>query len=268
MNPGEAGRLGGSRRPDLSERIVAHIDVVLALARREIQSRFGQNALGYAWTYVTPLAWVAATYLAFYLLQRRPAVFTDTITFIISGLIPYAAFRYVITAVGRSAVQVRGLLIFPTVTQEHAIVTAALIEFANIFIVYAIVAFVNYAVFGNGELNDPLHLLAGVSLAWGLGVSYAYLFTMLARINATFIEVSTVLLRPTFFVSGIFFTANELPNALLAILSWNPLLHAVEVARDGMLFHYDSRVASPVYVLLWIAGLMASGFLVSLVRRT
>ena len=257
----------GGPQPGLPERAIANLDVIIALAKRELQSRFGENALGYGWTYVVPLVWVAATYFAFLIFSRTPPVFTDTITFIISGLIPYAAFRYVITAISRSVVTVRGLLIFPTVTQEHAIATAAIIEFANIFVVYAIVAFVNYAAFGNAELNNPLLFLWGVTLAWGLGVGYAYLMTALGRVHRTFDQVGVVLLRPAFFVSGIFFTANELPENLLAVLWWNPLLHAVEVARDGMLFHYDSRIASPLYVLVWVFGLFAAGFAVNFARR-
>lgn len=258
---------GGTPQAGAPERIIGHIDVITALARREIQSRFGENALGYSWTYVAPLIWIAATYFAFQLFARTPPVFANTATFIVSGLIPYAAFRYVITAIGRSATTVRGLLIFPSVTEEHAIATAALLEFVNIFIVYAIVTAVTFAVFGSAELDNALHFVAGVALAWGLGVGYAYVFAMLGRIQPTFNQVSVVLLRPAFFVSGIFFTANELPESLLSVLGWNPLLHAIEVARDGMLFHYESRIASPTYVLLWIAGMMALGLTIDLVRR-
>ena len=267
MSTTESGGLIGNRSADLPARLVGHLDIIIALARREVQSRFGENALGYAWTYVVPLVWIAATYFAFQLFARTPPVFTDTITFIISGLIPYAAFRYVITAVARSTTTVRGLLIFPSVTEEHAIATAALIEFANIFIVYAIVALINSLAFGNGELYNPLQFSAGVALAWMLGAGYAYLFAVLARLNPTFAQVGQVLLRPAFFVSGIFFTANELPDRLLNVLWWNPLLHAVEIARDGMLFHYDSRIASPEYVLVWIAGLFLTGATVDYLRR-
>ena len=249
------------------ERLVGHLDIIAALARRELRSRFGENALGYAWTYVAPLAWIAATYFAFYLFQRTSPVFTDTVTFIISGLIPYAAFRYVITAISHSVLRTRGLLIFPTVTQEHAIVTAAILEFANVFVVYAIVMFVNYVMFGNFELDNFALFSWGLALAWGLGVAYAYFFESLARINPTFGQLAPVLLRPAFFISGVFFTANELPDALLAVLGWNPLLHAIEIARDGMLFHYESRIASAAYVLCWIGGLFAAATGVNLLRR-
>lgn len=249
------------------ERLVGHLDIISALARRDLQSRFGENALGYAWTYVAPLAWVGATYLAFWIFQRTSPVYTDTITFIISGLIPFAAFRYVITAISRSIGNARGLMIFPRVTQEHAIITGALLEFANTYVVYAIVVLVNYMAFGNFELDNFLQFSWGLTLAWGLGGGYAYLFANLARIHATFAQLGPVLLRPAFFLSGVFFTANELPDSVLDVLGWNPLLQAIEIARDGMLFHYESRIASSAYVLCCILGLFAAGAVVNLVRR-
>jgi len=244
------------------ERLLDQAQIVIAIARREIQSRFGHIAVGYAWTYVVPLVWVAATYFAFYFFGRSSPVFTDILTFIISGIIPYAAFRFVINAVSRVPGTMRGLLIFPSVKVEHGAAAMALIEFFNIFVIYAIVAAINYFVFGNAEMDDPLMFLEGVTLAWALGVSYAYLFIILARFNPTFLSVGQVLLRPMFFLSGVFFTANELPDRVLAVFAFNPILHAVEISRDGMLFHYQSRIASPLYALLWIAIMLSAALVV------
>lgn len=251
----------------LGERAMAHIDIVLALAARELRGRFSQNALGYAWSFATPIVWIAATYFSFNLFGRTSPVFTDSITFIISGLIPYAAFRYTVTAISRVNASMRGLLIFPSVTYEHGVATVALLEFMNAFLIFALVATVNLLVFGNGELADPLQFVEGVALAWGLGASYAYLFSVLGRSSATIQQVGMVILRPTFFISGVFFTANELPDRALDFFAWNPLLHAIEIARDGMLFHYQSRVASPLYPLAWIVGLIVAAAIVSVCRE-
>ena len=255
------------REPPAAERFLQHANVVLALARREVQSRFGQTSLGYAWTYVAPLVWIAATYFAFYLFGRTSPVYTDIITFIISGLIPDAAFRYVINGIARVNSGLRGLLIFPSVTIEHGVIAMALIDFVNIFIVYAVVAGLNYMVFGNFELDNPLMFLEGLILAWGLGASFGYLFAILSQINPTFQSLGPVLLRPSYFLSGVFFTANELPDRVLAIFGLNPILHAVEIARDGMLFHYQSRVASPFYVIAWIAGMLTLALMIRGFRR-
>jgi capsular polysaccharide transport system permease protein len=134
--------------------------------------------------------------------------------------------------------------------------------------VFAVVATFNLLVFGNGELDNVPQFVAGVTLAWGLGASYGYLFSSLGRYRPNFQRFGVALLRPTFFLSGVFFTANELPDDILKIFGWNPLLHAIEVARDGMLFHYQSRVASPAYVVVWIIVLTLAGIAVSASRET
>ena len=200
-----------------------HTCIIGALARREIQSRFGQNALGYAWTYVAPLLWIGGTYFFFTYMGRKSPVYTDLITFIISGLIPFLAFRLVIGSMGRVNGSVRGLVIFPTVTRDHAAVAMALVELVNTFIVFAVVAAINLALFGNGELDNALKFAAGVTLAWGLGAAYGYLFSQLGLIDVTFQHVSGPLLRPAIFLSGIFFVANELPENVLAIFALNPI---------------------------------------------
>jgi ABC-type polysaccharide/polyol phosphate export permease len=250
-----------------ADRLYDHACIVGALVRREVQSRFGQNALGYAWTYVAPLLWIGGTYFFFNYVGRKSPVYTDLITFIISGLIPFLAFRLANASMARVNGSVRGLVIFPTVTRDHAAVAMAFVELANTFVVFSVVALLNLALFGNGEIDNALKFATGVALAWGLGVGYGYFFSTLGLIDVTFQHVSGPLLRPAIFLSGIFFVANELPENVLAIFALNPILHAVEFARDGMLFHYQSRVADPFYVLFWIAGMFAAALIVRIVRR-
>ena len=250
-----------------ADRLYDHGSIVGALARREIQSRFGQHALGYAWTYVVPLLWIGGTYFVFTFLGRKSPVYTDLITFIISGLIPFLAFRLVIGAMARVNGSVRGLVIFPKITRDHAAVAMGLVELVNAFIIFAAVAALNFLLFDKFEMDNALHFATGVGLAWGLGAAFGYLFSTLALIDVTFQHVSGQLLRPTIFLSGIFFVANELPENLLPIFAANPILHVVEYARDGMLFHYQSRVAEPIYVLFWIGGMFAAAMIVRLLRR-
>jgi capsular polysaccharide transport system permease protein len=267
LTHGSAGSAAGHLQADPSDRVLLHADIIVSLMRRDLQSRFGHNALGYSWTFVAPLAWFGAIYFTFWFAGRSSPVYTDIITFIMSGLIPYAAFRYVIASIGRSAGQVRGLLIFPNVTGNHAVISSAILEWINIFVVYAVLAVGNYLAYGNFELANPLQFIAGVGLAWALGAGYGYLFIVLWRINPTFYDFGYILLRPAIFLSAIFFVANEVPANILKYISWNPLLHAIEYSRDGLLFHYDSKVASPAYVLLWIAGFIIIGTAIDLLRR-
>lgn len=263
-----AGRAGGHPPAAAGAGLIANLDIVGALIRRDIQSRFSGNFLGFGWSYVVPLVWIAATYFAFYFFGRRVPIYTDTITFIISGLIAYMGFRYTVNAVLRTNSALRRLLIFPTVTLEHGVISSALIEWVNAFVVFAVVAAMNLILFGNGEMDNALLWFEGMTLACALGASYGYLFVALTEINPGFRQAGNVILRPAFFISGIFFTANELPERVLPFFIWNPLLHAVEIARDGMLFHYQSRIVSALYPLAWIVGLTVVAGAIRLSQRS
>ena len=267
MMIGNGSAIGPIRSARPAEWLRTQIQIVAALARRDVQSRFGESWYSYAGSFLAPIAWIAATWLAFSLLGRSSPVYTDMFSFIISGLIPFALFRYVVTAIGRTKSTARGLVLFPTVVEEHNMAAGALVELANGFILFLLVAAANLAIFGKGELADPLAFSGGMLLCWGLGGSYAYFIAKLARFHSGATNFGQLLLRPTFFLSAIFFTANELPEHILDWLSWNPLLHAVEIARDGMLFNYHSRVASGGYVLMWIAAFGIAGAVLNAARR-
>jgi ABC-type polysaccharide/polyol phosphate export permease len=267
MMIGGGTRIGPIRTASPAEWARLQLQIVAALVKRDIQSRFGESWLAYAGSFLAPIAWIAATWLAFYLLGRTSPVYTDMVSFIISGLIPYALFRYVVTAVGRTKTTARGLLLVPSVAEEHNMAAGALVELANGVILFLLVAGANLAIFGKAELADPLAFAWGMLLCWGLGGAYAFFFAMVSRFHARAYNFGQLLLRPSFFLSAVFFTANELPEHILDWLSWNPLLHAIEVARDGMLFNYQSRIASDGYVLVWIAALGIGGAVLGLMRR-
>jgi capsular polysaccharide transport system permease protein len=58
--------------------------------------------------------------------------------------------------------------------------------------------------------------------------------------------------RPLFFTSGVFFTAEQLPESARDILLYNPLLHFSEMSRSAFFKSFDSA-----YIDLSYAGLFA-----------
>jgi len=45
---------------------------------------------------------------------------------------------------------------------------------------------------------------------------------------------------------------------VLDVLGWNPLMHAVDISRDGMLFHYQSHISDALYVVVSIVLLFGA----------
>ncbi len=75
------------------------------------------------------------------------------------------------------------------------------------------------------------------------------------------------MMRPMFFISGLFFTANELPAQVREILLWNPVLHAVEMVRDGWFNTYHAHYLNVSYLMLWIIGFAYAGLVLERLAR-
>ena len=75
------------------------------------------------------------------------------------------------------------------------------------------------------------------------------------------------LTRPFFWTSGLFFTANDLPQAAREVVLYNPVLHATELVREGWFPGYTSRYVDPSYLVSWIVALTFLALAVERVAR-
>lgn len=243
-----------------------HSQVVMALAVREIRTRYSADLLGFGWALLTPAAWIVLLVVAFHVLGRAIPIHTDPVSFILSGVIPYLVFRSSITAITRTRGHYRTLIFLGPVSRAHISAALSLLELISALLLYALVMLINSTVTGNFELHDPIKVMAGLWLAWLFGFSLGSLVDELAHIHVLFSRLAPVLLRPFFLISGVFFAASEIPLNMLGWLDWNPLLHAIDLLREGMFVSYHSPAVNVPYMLTVNALLFALALLAR--RRT
>lgn len=211
---------------------------------REVRCRFAGDPLGYTWTFLVPLLWVGTLLLFFTLLGRTPAIPVDTPTFIATGVVPYVLFRYTVTSMGRAVSTHRHLVHFGGVRVSDLLFSAALLETLNAVIIFAIIWTLITLVFGLIAIDDPLEFIRGLLLTALIGATFGRFATILGMVSETAKRMVPILLRPMFWISGIFFVAPELPSGLLPYLNWNPLLHAIEFIRSGVFLDYNTHFAN------------------------
>lgn len=232
-------------RPSLSGGFVNWITLLKSLIVRDIRTRFAGGMLGYGWAILIPTTWVLAITLFFQWVGRSSPISADLPIFIATGMLPYLMFRQMITVLMRTCKAHRHLLTLGPTTCEDLFTAATLLELMNALIVWLVVLGLA-AGFSTVPLPaDPLRLIAGILLAWMLGASFGRLAAILADISDSAQRIVPIILRPLFWVSGIFFIASELPDAALSVLWFNPLLHIVEYIRTGMFSNFSSHVATP-----------------------
>lgn len=217
---------------------------IRAIIAREIGSRFTGDPLGYGWAYLTPLAWIAVIYGVFHILGRSSPIDADVGSFILSGIMPYLAFRYQVSSVLRSKSAYRHVMALPTVTPEAVYLAIIALEFYNCLIIYLVLLSANFLLFGEFHMADPLRVLLGFALASGAGGALGFAIASIGGGASSLQRAAAVALRPMFYLSAVFYTANELPQSWLTWLSWNPLLHAIEFMRSGSFVAYESHVAN------------------------
>lgn len=231
----------GSASDNLGKGINPWLRVVRAIMHRELKTRYTGDAVGYAWSVVLPLTWIVMIWLLFAILGRPIPIDTDPGTFIFTGVVPYASFRYTITAVMRAKLTYQNLFVIQRISPELVCFSVALLEVANAFALYGFVMVGNWILFGHLELNDPMMVARGLILASLLGSCFAY-FVVSIIANVRFAtRAMQVVVRPIFYLSGVFFIASELPSDLQRWVWFNPVLHTIDIVRTGAVGDYGSH---------------------------
>ena len=112
---------------------------------------------------------------------------------------------------------------------------------------------------------DLVRVFGGFVMMGLLGLGFGSLNCVIQGFWPTWRHVWSVLTKPLFIMSGIFYTFETLPVQAQAVLWYNPLFHVIGIIRSGLFSGYHPAYVSPLYVL----GLSATLFLVGafLARR-
>ena len=243
------------------------LEVVHALVLRETKTRFGIYRLGYLWALIEPMLWIGTFHVMFSIVHRKAPFGMDVISFVATGIVPYLMFREL---AGRAMSAIDGnkaLLFYPQVRPLDLICARAALEFATFTLVFFILLFGHALVRGELHVHSfaetILALLMASALGFGLGLTLCSLRVFFPSVS----QLTSPIMRPLFWVSGLFFTANDLPSGARKAMLWNPVLHVIDLVRDGWFPSYTSHYASAGYVLVWIVGLVTTGLILERVAR-
>ncbi len=250
------------------EPLLTQIQVVHALILRETRTRFGQNRLGYLWAVLEPVLFVATFAVVYQVLGRSAPGRMPIIPFLTTGFMPFLLFR---EASGRALHAIdanRGLLFYPQVRPLDLIAARSALEIATNTAAFTLIFIVYSAYTGTFEVSDPLQVFVGVSLAAGLGASLGLVLCAASVFSNTVERLYGPLIRPLFWFSGLMYPTGQLPATYRNTLTYNPIVHCVEITRSGYFRGYQAYHVGVTYPLMWIACLLCLGlFLERAARR-
>ena len=221
----------------------------MALVLREMSSSYGRSPGGYLWAVLEPVAGIALLTLIFSTGFRSPPLGDNFAIFYATGMLPFQLFTSVSAAVAASILYSKALLSYPSVTYVDAILGRFILNILTQLVVSCLVFGGILLLFDTRTQLDIMTLLGAFSLAALLALGIGTLNCFLISMVPVWQRIWSVLTRPLFIISCIFFTFESIPMPYRDWLWYNPLVHVVGLARAAFYPSYDAQYASPVYVI-------------------
>lgn len=221
---------------------------ILALILREMSTRYGRSPGGYIWAILEPLGAIIMLGFGFSLLLRNPSLGNSFLLFYATGFLPFSLYQNLSGTVARSINFSKPLLRYPAVTWVDAVLARLLLNsLTGVLVTYIVltgILFLNdtRTVIEYGPLLEALFLT--ILLGFGIGVLNCALFGLIAVWDT----VWSIVTRPLFLASGIFFIYEDMPPVVQDVLWYNPLLHLTGLMRQGFYPMYAPQYISLTYV--------------------
>jgi capsular polysaccharide transport system permease protein len=232
---------------------------VKALFLRELRTRFGKYRLGYVWAILEPAAQVGILVLILGSFARAALPDISFPVFLINGVVLYSLFS-AIASRSLSAVEANaGLFIYRPVRPIDTVLSRGMLEFCVHLGTY-VVLMIAVAMLGESVSIDNLPLLLLIFILLSLFSFGIGLIVMV--VGSSFAEAEKLvplLLKPLFFVSGVFFSLQMVPAKYVPYLIWNPIFHAIELARHAVFPAYHIHDMSFIYLSLCALGSLSTG---------
>jgi capsular polysaccharide transport system permease protein len=248
--------------------LLIQLQVVYALLLRETKTRFGASHLGYLWALVPPAAWIGMFAGVYALFGRRLAPpGTSVLGFLVTGIVPFSAFRETATRCLNAIESNKGLLFYPQVRPLDLVIARVILEAATHVVLMALFMGGLALYEGPPRINSLFEVLMGMGLVIGLGAALGLLCCSLAVYSRTVERVFSIGMRLIFWTSALFHPVESLPKTVRDILLFNPIAQAIEIVRDGWFPSYDARHSDVWYPLAWILVMAFLGLSVERMAR-
>jgi len=232
--------------------------VWFALLQRELKVRFEGRWLGMFWVLLQPAAQLLLMIAIFIYIRHRMAPGMSVELFLVTGIVPFAAFRRISLNTTGAIEGNRGLFGYRQVKPLDTLFAKIGLEVVLHSIVY--VAFIaGFGWFGDQWLPDrPLELIVALGTLVLLGASLSLIFTVLFNEFPRMPVFVRLCYLPLYLLSGVIFPVHNLPPAIRDVLAWNPVLHLIEFSRGCFTRGYpmlpEANLAYPSAVTLVLLG--------------
>lgn len=247
-------------RPVHKQRSFAGLRTIGALVLREISTTYGRSPSGYFWAVAEPVGGIILLTVIFSAGFRAPPMGTNFAIFYATGILPFMAFMQISMKVANAITYSKALLAYPAVTFMDALLARVFVNVVmQLLVAYLVLSGIMMLYETRTDPQIPGILLAFVmsfTLAVGVGAVNCFMFAAFKWWQ----PVWSIITRPLFLLSCIFFVFDDVPDRIQPWLWWNPLIHIVGQMRKSFYPSYAGDYISVAYCFAVGLSLMAVGF--------
>lgn len=225
------------------------VRVLFAMIMREMNTRYGRTWGGYIWAVIDPVGMILLLSLAFSQFIPAPPLGESFVVFYATGYLPFHFYFEISNSTSDAVRFNKPLMQFPAVTPLDAVLARFFLSLLTLIVVNAVVM-AGIAVFFDWPRGlNFAWVLSALMVAGTLGIGVGVLNCVLFAFFPVWQRVWTVINRPLFLISGVFYTFESMPQDIQSLLWFNPLVHVVGLMRRGFFPTYDASFVNLTFVI-------------------
>jgi len=253
------------RRPNAIDDFFARLRVqgrvLHALVLREMLTRFGRENLGFFWLMGEPLLLTIGVMILWSVGKGEASTHVDAVPFALTGYTLITLWRHIVSRGIHCFRSNAGLMYHRNVNYIDTLCVRALLEIGGTGLSF-LTAYTPLFLFNVLEpIDDPLLLIGGWLLMGWVSFGVALILAGITEIY----DLAERFIQPIMYITlpgtGLFFMIAWLPDSTRRIISYVPLINAMEMFRDGFFGHKLEAYWDGLYTVKCCIVLTAIGLL-------
>lgn len=237
-----------------------------AIFLREALDRLFDMRAAWFWLLMEPVLHIAFITFIFTVIRMRTVGGIDVAVWIIVGMLAFFMFRRTAMQVMHAVDSNKPLFAYRQVKPfDTSIVRGGLEAFLMVMVAMVILtaaAFLGHDVFP----DDPLLVLVAIFGLWLFGLGYGLVASVLMALVPETEHILKIVMLPLYLISGVIMPISAVPQPYRDILLINPLVHGLELVRQGFSSYYHMVPGVSIgYLYMW--GIVSLFFGLMLYRR-
>jgi len=228
------------------------LSVWKALLLREALSRLFSSRGAWFWLIAEPVAHMAVLGFLYAGIRQHTIGGIDALIWLVIGLQGYFLFKRTSGQMSGAIDSNRALFSYRQVQPIDAVLIRGVLE-AVLMVAVIIVVFAGLAMIGYDiEPADPIIILQAFFGLWLFAVAVGLIVSAAAEVAPEIRQIFNMVMMPLYFISGVMIPIASVPEPYRDWLLINPLVHALDGAREGFAPYYHTAPGiSMDYLYAW-----------------